>query len=223
MTDTLPALARAMLTAGDRPTVTARVVDIQGFSTWPGDEVVVVDADGVRHGRLLGVAGAARLQEAAAPLLAGDAPPALATAVVEIHGAAVEEAGLSCGGRAELLLQPTATIPAALWELLGSRTPAALLTRIDGPARRAASQVVAADGRNWGALEPPAPAAVEEAVHLLAAGHGATRRVEDAVSNVLVEAWVPAPRLVVVGSGDLVAALSTQGGLLGWEATAVDD
>ncbi|MDA8282329.1 MAG: XdhC family protein [Actinomycetota bacterium] len=223
MTDTLADLARAMLSAGERPTVTARVVDIQGFSTWPGDEVVIVDEEGVRHGQLFGVAGAARLREAASPLLRPGVPPALGSAVVEIHGSAVEEAGLSCGGRAELLLQTTATIPAALWELLGSRTPAVLLTRIEGPGRSPASQVVAADGRIWGAVAPPAPVAVAEAVHLLRSGHSATRRVEDPAGTVLVEAWVPAPRMVVVGTGDLVDALSAQGRLLGWDATAVDN
>ena len=185
MTDTLADLARAMLSAGERPTVTARVVDIQGFSTWPGDEVVIVDEEGVRHGQLFGVAGAARLREAASPLLRPGVPPALGSAVVEIHGSAVEEAGLSCGGRAELLLQTTATIPAALWELLGSRTPAVLLTRIEGPCRSPASQVVAADGRIWGAVAPPAPVAVAEAVHLLRSGHSATRRVVGTTSAVV--------------------------------------
>lgn len=218
MTDALPDLARALLTAGDRPTVTARVIDIQGLSTWAGDEIVVVDEDGVRHGQVLGVAGAERLRAAARPLLAAGAAPALATAVVEIHGAAVEEAGLSCGGRAELLLQPTAAIPAALWELLGSRTPAVLLTRLGGAA---ASQVVAGDGRSWGRLDPPAPEAAAEAVRLIGTGHSATRRVDDEHGTVLVEAWVPAPRLVVVGTGDLVGALTAQGRLLGWETVPV--
>jgi xanthine dehydrogenase accessory factor len=37
----------------------------------------------------------------------------------------------------------------------------------------------------------------------------------------LVEAWIPAPRLVVVGDGDLVGALAAQGALLGWAATAL--
>jgi xanthine dehydrogenase accessory factor len=223
--ESLPDVARALLTAGDGPTVAARVVDIQGFSTWAGDELLVVDEHGVRHGQILGAVGAARVLEAARPLLDPGAGgrPTLATAIVEIHGDAVEEAGLSCGGRAELLLQPTATIPNALWELLGSRTPVALLTRIAGPGRAAASQVVAPGGRTWGELEPPSPAAVEEATHLVTAGHSATRRVEDADGTVLVEAWVPAPRLVVVGSGDLVGALTAQGGLLGWDVTAVGD
>lgn len=222
VTESLPDVARRLL-AGDRTgTVTARVVDIQGFSTWAGDELVVVDGGGVRHGRLLGSAGTAEVLAAAGPLL-GSGAPELASAVVEVHGAAVAEAGLSCGGRAQLLLQPTTTIPPALWELLAGRRPAALLTRVDGEGRAAASQVVAPDGTVWGALAPPSPEAVAEAGRLLETGHSATRRVEDAAGTVLVEAWVPAPRLVVVGSGELVDALRAQGRLLGWDLQAVED
>lgn len=222
VTETLPDVARRLLADDPAATVAARVVDIQGFSTWAGDELVVVDRDGVRHGGVLGAAGAGQVLTAARPLLDAAAPD-LATAVVEIHGAAVAEAGLSCGGRAELLLQPTTTIPAALWELLGGRSPAALVTRVAGPGRAAASQVVAPDGRVWGALEPPSPEAVAEAGRLLGAGHSATRQVEDAAGTVLVEAWVPAPRLVVVGSGELIGALAAQGRLLGWDLRAVED
>lgn len=222
VTDSLPEVASRLLAPGAAGTVTARVVDIQGFSTWAGDELVVVDSDGVLHGSLLGSVGAAQVLAASRPLLASGHPE-LASAVVEVHGEAVAEAGLSCGGRAELLLQPTDTIPPALWELLAGRSPAALATRVSGTGRAAASQVVAPDGRVWGSLEPPASAAVAEAVRLLEAGHSATRRLTDEAGEVLVEAWVPSPRLVVVGSGELVGALAAQGRLLGWELRAVED
>ncbi|MDA8063073.1 MAG: XdhC family protein [Actinomycetota bacterium] len=222
VTDTLAEIARRLLDGDRTGTITARVVDIQGFSTWAGDELVVVDRDGVLHGSLLGSTGAAEVLAAARPLLEAT-DPRLATAVVEVHGAAVMEAGLSCGGRAELLLQPTETIPPALWELLARRMPAALLTRLEGPGRGATSQVVGPDGRCSGALDPPAPAAVEEAGRLLSAGHSATRRISDGVGEVLVEVWVPAPRLVVVGSGELVGALRAQGALLGWDLQEVGD
>jgi xanthine dehydrogenase accessory factor len=217
----LAAVARAMLSAAPGPSVAARVVDIKGFSTWAGDELVVVDQAGVQHGQVLGAAGAARVLEAARPLLAG--APELATAVVEIHGRDVEEAGLSCGGRAELLLQPTASIPGELWTLLAERAPAALVTRIEGPGAAASSLVVGAGGRTWGRLAPASEAAVDLAARLVADGHSATRRVEDEAGTVLVEAWVPTPRLVVVGAGDLVGAIEAQARLLGWETTAVGD
>jgi xanthine dehydrogenase accessory factor len=218
----LASVARSMLATGPEPAVAARVVDIQGFSTWPGDELVVVDGSGVRFGQVLGPSGAASVVDAAGPLLQAGSG-GLATAVVEIHGDAVVEAGLSCGGRAELLLQPTSTIPGAFWELLAARAAVALLTRLDGPGSRGGSLVVAAGGRTWGSLDPPGEDAVAVAEQLVAGGHSATRRTEDSHGTVLVEAWVPDPRLVVIGAGDLVGALAAQAGLLGWEQTAVDD
>lgn len=218
----LDSIGRAMLADSRRPAVAARVVDIKGFSTWAGDELVVVGSDGVRHGSLLGDVGAREVLDAAAPLLdSGTAE--LATAVVEIHGAAVAAAGLACGGRAELLLQPTSTVPRELWRLLAGRSPVALLTRIGGPGRAAASLVVDRQGRTWGAAGAAGPAAIEEAARLLGAGHSTTRRVEEEAGTVLVEVWVPAPRLVVVGTGEMIGALAAQGALLGWEARAVED
>jgi xanthine dehydrogenase accessory factor len=224
----LASLAQGVLADGPLPSVTARVIDIQGFSTWSGDELVVVGPGGVLHGRLLGATGAAKVLDAAGPLLdslrgAGEGGSGLGRAVVEVHGAAVAEAGLSCGGRAELLLQPTATIPAELWARLAARTPVALLTRIDGPAASAASLVLDGAGGRWGSLEPTCEEALVTAAGLLAAGHSASRRVSDPAGTVLVEAWVPPPRLVVVGAGELVDALRAQAALLGWDLWAVED
>ena len=112
-----------------------------------------------------------------------------------------------------------------LWELLAARAPAALLTRIEGPGAGPAAQVVDRDGQSWGSLGdgPDAAGLVKEAVAALAAGRSSTRRIEDGTGAVLLEAWVPAPRLVVVGSGDMVAAIAAQGALLGWDCQATED
>jgi xanthine dehydrogenase accessory factor len=214
-------VAQAVLSASGRRGVAGRVVDIQGFSTWPGDEVIVVDETGAQHGEVLGRHGAAKMRDAADALLAEDVPR-LGSVTVEIQGADVIEAGLSCGGRAQLLLQPTAGIPIELWQHLARRAPVALLTRIDGTGVSADSLVVSADGSTWGALTGEADAAVSTALRVLATGHSATQRVDEPDGTVLIEAWVPNPRLVVVGTGDLVGAIDAQAGLLGWETTAID-
>jgi xanthine dehydrogenase accessory factor len=219
--DSLASLARSVLADGPVPAVTARVIDIQGFSTWAGDEVVVVDRGGVRHGSVLGRAGAEQVVKAAQPLL--DGSESIGAAVVEIHGSAVAEAGLSCGGRAELLLQPLSSVPDQLWARLAARAPVGLLTRIEGTGRGGGSLVVGSDGATWGSLDPPCEEALVVATSLVAGGHSATRRVEDPSGTVLVEVWVPAPRLVVVGTGELVGALADQGRLLGWDLRAVED
>jgi xanthine dehydrogenase accessory factor len=84
--------------------------------------------------------------------------------------------------------------------------------------------VVFADGRSVGHLEvPPSPEVLDAALGLLRSGHRAVHSLDDQGGTVLVEAWVPSPRLVVVGVGDLVAALSRQAALLDWEMATTED
>jgi xanthine dehydrogenase accessory factor len=204
-----------------REAVLGRVVDIKGFSTVPGDGLVAIDAAGVQYGEILGRPGAARLQAAASALLAGG-PSRLETVTVKIQGKDIAEVGLSCGGQADVLLQPVAAIPGEFWELLADRAPVALVTRIEGPAAGPAAMVVDREGRWWGALGPDQESWVREAEAALKAGRSSSRRIEDETGIVLVEAWVPAPRLVVVGSGDLVTAIAAQGDLLGWDSRSTE-
>ncbi|MGI8750762.1 MAG: XdhC family protein [Acidimicrobiales bacterium] len=221
-TDSLVAVAGWL--AQGHPAIVARVTAIAGFSTWPGEELIAVDGDGTRHGAILGRPGSDTIGRRSAELLAAGAEAGLDTLTVEIHGAEVIEAGMSCGGSAEVLLQPASSIPAGLWSALSRRAPAALITRIEGPTAGPPSMVVTADGRWSGALavgEPDALAA--EAAALLTGGQSTTRRVEDGAGVVLIESWVPAPRLVVVGEGDLVDAIDAQAALLGWESQAAPD
>jgi xanthine dehydrogenase accessory factor len=200
-----------------RPTIFGRVVDVKGFSTLPGDVLIAIEEGGAQHGDILGRPGAERLQSAAAALFAGG-PPRLDTVTVAIHGREVEEIGLACGGQADILLQPVAAIPGELWDLLAARAPVALLTRIEGPGAGPAALVVDRDGQAWGSLAGGDDRLVKEGVAALAAGRSSTRRLEDAAGVVLLEAWVPAPRLVIAGGGDLVSALAAQGALLGWDS-----
>jgi xanthine dehydrogenase accessory factor len=190
-----------------REAVIGRVVDVKGFSTLPGDELIAIEAGGGHHGDLLGRPGAERLAAAASVMFAAGTPR-LETVTIEIQS----------GG----------AIPERLWELLASRAPAALVTRIEGPSAGPAAMVVDRDGRTWGGLGGlGAPGSgddawTKEAVGALAAGRTSIRRLDDEAGVVLLEAWVPAPRLVVVGSGDLVSAITAQADLLGWETHATD-
>lgn len=210
--------------AGGHPALVGRVIAISGFSTWPGDELMAVDQAGERRGRILGRPGSESIGRRAAAVLAGGGPADLETLTVEIHGAEVIEAGMSCGGAADILLQPSASIPAALWDAFGNRAPVALVTRIEGPTAGPPSMVVTADGRWSGALEVGDPDALAaESASLIGAGHSATRRVDDGAGTVLIESWIPAPRIVVVGEGDLPMAIAGQARLLGWETREATD
>lgn len=225
---------RAWLEEG-RSVAVGRVVAIQGFSTWPGDELLAVDAGGTTAGSILGTPGTEQLRSVAAEFLASG--ERRRTVTVEIHGNAVIEAGLSCGGQASVLLQPAATVPPTLWTMLAARAPVALVTAPDGgqsvvtvaaaPSSSAAG-VQAASGSVAGeqaasgsdGRDPQDPLVLGASV--LASGHSTTQSFDTPAGSVLVEAWVPPPRVVVVGTGDLVAALAAQGALLGWDTRAVD-
>jgi xanthine dehydrogenase accessory factor len=202
-----------------RSAVVGRVIAMKGFSTLPVDELVAISDDGTQYGELLGVHGAQRLAPVASAILAGGGTE-LAQVPVEIHGGAIEELGLSCGGRADVLLQPTAAIPDQLWSLLSARAPAALVTRISGPGTGPSSILVDRDGRSWGGVRgssEDAEALIERARQVLASGRNGMETVEDASGEALIECWVPHPRMVVVGTGEMVTALQAQAGLLGWE------
>jgi xanthine dehydrogenase accessory factor len=214
-------VVRRSLAEGERPVV-GRVIDLKGFSTLPVDELVAIDGKGRFYGELLGRRGAEALGAAARDLPGGG----LATVAVEIHGPEVKELGLACGGRADVLLQPASHIPERLWALLAERSPAALVTVIDGPAASPSALAVDRDGRSWGMLASGASALagrlVDEARALIGEGRNAKRRVETDAGVALVEAWVPTPRLVVVGSGEMVGAIDAQARLLGWETAATE-
>lgn len=207
-----------------REAVIGRVIDLKGFSTLPVDELVAVDDAGGFHGELLGRTGAERLGAAAAGMMGGTGR--LETVNVSIHGPTVKELGLACGGQAEVLLQPASCIPPQLWSLLESRAPAAMATVIDGPAAGPAAIVVDRDGNSWGQLDPAAGSVaaslIDGARALLGEGRNGTRRLETDAGLALIEAWVPSPRLVVVGSGEVVAAIEAQAALLDWETRSTD-
>ena len=192
--------------AEGRPVAVGRVVGISGFSTWPGEEMIAVDDAGDVAGSVLGPAGTRQLVEAMGDLLRTGEPSRLVT--VEIHGKGVIEAGLACGGQADVLVQPGAALPRELFTALAERTPAAL---VSAPGLTPVAVV---------AGTPPASSDLAaRGAEVLVSGHSTVVRADD---GVLVEAWVPAPRLVVVGTGDLVAALAAQGALLGWDTRAVE-
>ena len=207
-----------------RAAVVGRVIALKGFSTLPVDELVAIDDAGGFHGDLLGRTGAEKLEAAAGDLLSG--AERLETVHVSIHGPTVKELGLACGGQADVLLQPASSIPAQVWSLLAERAPVAMVTVIDGPAAGPDAIAVDRGGQVWGALAERAAAVAgelaDQAKALLGEGRTTSKRVETEAGVALLEAWVPSPRLVVVGSGEVVTAIEAQAGLLGWETRATD-
>ena len=225
-------LAKAAVSG--EPMVVARVVEVEGFSTLPVDEIVAVDGQGQVFGDLLGIPGAEAMAPAARDLIDSD-QPRLATVHVTVGGSAVSELGLACGGRVGILLQPASCVPAQTWTASAARAPVALVTVVDGPASGPDALAVYWDGSTAGSLgsavaEMPggsgtalADSLVAEAIGMLKEAATARRRVTTEAGTAMIEAWVPSPRLVVVGAGDVVGAIDAQAGLLGWEVRSVPD
>jgi xanthine dehydrogenase accessory factor len=214
----LAEIVRRHQAAGD-PIAIARVIRVEGFSTLAADDasLVVVDANGEVQGGPLAILAGAPLAEAARVVLAPAPARPMVEVTVEIGDKEAVAAGLACGGRVELLLQSAATVPPQLWDSLRARSPVAMLTWI----QRSQVAVVSADGRAFGQALPDE--LVESAREALHEGRSVNRKIEHEGSAVLLEAWVPAPRLAVVGGGELLDALCAQAALLGWETRGTDD
>ncbi|MGH9057917.1 MAG: XdhC family protein, partial [Acidimicrobiales bacterium] len=203
--------------AAGRGVTTGRVIGIEGFSTWPGSQLVAFDDSGGQTGEVLGPPGTDQLQPAAAALRTSGSGRRIVD--VEIRGQDVTAAGLSCGGRAQVLMESATSAPARLWTVLAGRAPAVLVTPLDSGG--APSTLVEPGGATSG------PEAPMDLVDLAAAAFrsgrsGVQRPVREDGTAWLVQSWVPTPRLVVVGAGDLVGAIEAQAGLLGWEAHALE-
>ena len=197
-----------------RAAVLARPLSERGFGPRHPADAVLIDADGQCHGSLYRGAFDRQLVDEAASLLPGHAARVVAVAV---HEDGVKEAGLTCGGQAEVLLQPLPAVPGRWWELLGSGVDVALVTWLDERRTHAVSAVVTRDGQADGPDVPPQ--AAERARELLAR-HRAGREVHATDAGLcLVETCPAVPHLVIVGGGELAELLVAQAGLLGWQAT----
>lgn len=119
------------------------------------------------------------------------------------------EAKLTCGGRAEILLQPLSAVPAQWWDLLGEGAGVALVTRLDAQAEHAVSEVVRA-------VDVPADDAGRRAGELLATRRPGRDALYGERGLVFVEAYPSAPYVVIGGGGELAEIIEAQALLLGW-------
>lgn len=199
--------------------VVARVVAAEGVGSRTAGEVALVAGGAVAEGGLLGGAADAEVLEAAA-VLEADAGTANRVVAVTIGDGAAGAAGLTCGGRVEVLVQRLADLPDVLYEALRSRRPVALASRADAPGVLA----VTAEGAGGTLGDPEADArATAAAAPLLTAPAAPPQRLADGPGALVVEGWSPTPRLVVVGPSGLADALAAQAALVGWETLIVAD
>ena len=182
--------------------VLARTVAFSGFGARDEREVLVLGDRGERHGRLLGGLADDAVLEA---LRNGERQ---AVIDVRVDDASADAAGLSCGGRARVLVQRLELLPDELWDALEEGQPVVLAS----PLSQGGRPYVVAPG-----TAPPPPPIAAHAADLLA-GRGERQLVRDPNQQVVLEAVRPRPHLLIVGGGALADALAAQAALLGWDA-----
>jgi len=180
------------------------------------DAALAINAEGERAGALYGGAADKAITATAREVIADGTARLLD---VELTESEAVNAGLACGGRARLLFQPIVDVPAAWWSAIEHPQGAALVTPLgDTPGR---STAITPDGAAHGdGAEPPADV-LGLARRRLAKNRGSREIVEIAGTDYLVETAGAAPHLVVVGGGELAAALRRQAELLGWSGESV--
>ena len=112
-------------------------------------------------------------------------------------------AGLSCGGRARVYLQPATDLP---WHPILAGEPVCLITEADTGATSAYQR-----------SELRGDPTLSEAAGVFNRGVSDTRLIAGSVVTAL---W-PRPRVIVVGAGQIADALGVQGALLGWTSEVV--
>lgn len=177
-----------------RAPVLARTVSVEGMSSrWTGEALACLPG-GESVGRLF--AGAAADQLVAAIAESGTAR----TVELVIGDEQALAAGLACGGRAQVLVQPCAQLAPGAWAALVARSPLRLVTDLDG---------AEVGTTTWSDAEAAAPDTVVITL--------------DTGKRVLDSTFWPATRLVVVGDGLLAAALSKAAELLDWQPLVVNE
>ncbi|GAA5016206.1 XdhC family protein [Streptomyces siamensis] len=203
--------ARQWATQG-RTGVLARPLAEQGFGPRHPADALLIDEDGRCHGTLYRGAFDEYLAAEATALPAGHTA---GVRTVSVHDDGVKRAGLTCGGQAEILLQPLDAVPARWWDLLAEGADAALITRVDDSRTMAASTVTTPEAPG---TDGPAQA-VDRARELLARRRAGRDTQYADQGLVLIETFPAVPHLVIVGGGELADLLVAQARLLGWDAT----
>jgi len=203
--------------AQQRRAAIARPVDTEGLGPRSDDDLLLVDVTGRAGGSLLGGTANDLAVEAARSLLA-DASQAYALLGVDIDFDDATAAGLTCGGHVDVLVQRLDDIPVELWDAIAGGHPAALVTRLgDG----SGTLVVRPGSPSVGSLGSSGldTLAEAEAEPLLTHPGTTSARVRVGEVDLVIEGWNPVPHLVIVGAANLADALTSQAGLLGWQAT----
>ncbi len=189
-----------------------RVVKLEGFGGRRDGEVLYLHADG-SIGGLFGDLFSGRVGETFHP---GMAYPTVFE--VPVGDMQAVDAGLACGGSAQVLVQSVAHIPEIVWECIQTRTAVTLATELFGAFRTAAvfGQTSSNSAHELSALVAVAAQHFEK-------GRTRVAVVDTEVGSVFVETIQPVPHVLVIGASQLASALVAQATLLGWTGEVIDE
>jgi xanthine dehydrogenase accessory factor len=224
--------ALAALRAGRDPIV-GRVAEFHGFGGRRAGDALLIDPgapSGLEWvGSLLMGAADDELRHAADDLRADDRGSGRLVTVPVGDREAVE-AGMACGGSAEVLLQRASSIRTAVWGAICDRTPVGLVTVLDGSEVAASLGVdrMGVDqmtdvGHLDAALTAAVSAAVSAARRVLDRGGSPLQLHETDGRRTVVEVFVPDPTMLVLGASELADAIAAQSALIGANTTIVDE
>ncbi len=185
-----------------RAAMVVRTVALDGLGASSPGELALFDRHGPRAGRVLRGALDEQLGALVARVL-DDPLEASRAHLVElaVDDAGARAAGLTCNGRAEVVVQPVDHVPAAWWDAVATRRPVALITDLDAVGHGAVVDLAhpgAATGRSRGEVE------------------------ERDGRRTLVEVTIPVTHLVVVGTAALADELVELAQWLEWTAVRRD-
>jgi xanthine dehydrogenase accessory factor len=183
--------------AAGKPVRIAQLVETQGFSS-RDPAAALAWTDGASVGALPGIEPSALDRPGLVDVTVSDAD-AVAT-------------GLSCGGVARVVVQDAAAYPADVWQRLARREPLCIVHDVGSGATR----VHTADDVRDAADRP----AGSEIPRLFARGTSASAIFADELA--VVTLWPPTA-LLVVGDGNIAAALAAAAALLDWSAEVTND
>jgi xanthine dehydrogenase accessory factor len=217
---------RALCEAGRRFALVT-VVGLEGSALRNVGAAMAVTADGEAIGSISGGCVEADAYQQAREALRHDEASVLTYGISDDDAFAV---GLTCGGRLEALVSvPDLSVLTTALDGISRSEPVALATVVDGSARSGA--LMAVTGAS--AVGSLGGQALDQAVRqdvgaMLEAGqtgvrhYGAAGERQLADVRVLVQTFVPPPRMLVFGATDFARAVARVGSFLGYRVTVCD-
>jgi xanthine dehydrogenase accessory factor len=203
--------------------VLVRAVNVVGFGAGQYDNVLIVNERDERHGTILRGLVDDQIAAAVEPVLAEGVPR-----MFTVHAATAEAegVGLSCGGSAQLLVQPSRDFPDELWNQIEAGRPVVLASIIRADGQPGSGVLVAMnDGATAGTLGSPVldAKATEAGSELLATDRRSKAHLSINHETLLLDKIVSKTRVIVVGAGEVAEALTDLTRALGWSIEVVAD